>query len=439
MEKQMNFDSIKRTLNGFLIALTIFMASPPVAMAFVADTTSLNGSLTGLWNNADQPGWGTAITHQYGMIFATFYTYDKTGNPTWYVASACAVSGSGCTGPLYNVTGGTNPIDVWNAPNKIVTQVGTVTFTFTDANTGTMSYTINGSNGIKTITKPVFASPPTGGGIGAANSLLNGSFTGLWNNADQPGWGTAIIHQYGIIFATFYTYDNAGNPTWYVASSCPVSGNGCTGPLYTVTGGTNPIDVWNAPNKIVTQVGTVTFTFINANTGTMSYSINGSNGVKTITKPVFAAPPTGGGPDGANGSLNVTGSSSEPGIFSVIENRLVVDNLEGTSMSFLSSREMHIAVVLSNLSNAPGAFVMYTNIHEMKAYGCWFGRLPHSSEFPSSLASFGDCNGVSVDHNNRTVTFSNVILKGLILGDGQEPSGPVILNGILPYNSNIEN
>jgi hypothetical protein len=39
MENQMNFDSIKRTLNGFLVALTIFMASPPAAMAFVADTT----------------------------------------------------------------------------------------------------------------------------------------------------------------------------------------------------------------------------------------------------------------------------------------------------------------------------------------------------------------------------------------------------------------
>jgi hypothetical protein len=59
MEKQMKFDSIKRTLNGLLAALAIFMASPSVAMAFVADTASLNGSLTGLWNNADQPGWGT--------------------------------------------------------------------------------------------------------------------------------------------------------------------------------------------------------------------------------------------------------------------------------------------------------------------------------------------------------------------------------------------
>ena len=314
----MNVDSIKRTLNGLLVALTIFMASP-TAMAFVADTASPNGSLTGLWNNADQPGWGTAITHQYGIIFATFYTYDSAGNPTWYVASECAVSDSGCTGPLYTVTGGTNPIDVWNAPNKIVTQVGTVTFTFTDANTGTMSYSINGSNGVKTITKSVFVSAPAGGGTGGANSSLNGSFTGLWNNADQPGWGAAVTHQYGMIFATFYTYDSAGNPTWYVASACPVSGSGCTGPLYAVTGGTNPIDVWNAPNKIVTQVGTMTFTFTDANTGTMSYSINGSNGTKTITKSVFASPPTGGntvgGTGGPSGSLTVTGSSSEPGTF----------------------------------------------------------------------------------------------------------------------------
>ncbi|RFC34175.1 MAG: hypothetical protein DID91_2727702307 [Candidatus Nitrotoga sp. MKT] len=430
----MKFDSIKRTLNGLLVALTIFMASP-TAMAFVADTTALNGSLTGLWNNADQPGWGAAITHQYGMIFATFYTYNNAGNPTWYVASACPVSGSGCTGPLYTVTGGTNPIDVWNAPNKVVTQVGTVAFTFTDANTGTMSYSINGSNGVKTITKSVFASPPIGGGTGEINGSLNGSLTGLWNNADQPGWGAAVTHQYGMIFATFYTYDNAGSPTWYVASACPVSGSGCTGPLYTVTGGTNPIDVWNAPNKVVTQVGTMTFTFTDANTGTMSYSINGLNGVKTIIKSVFASPPTGRVTGGANGSLTITGSSSEPGTFlPASKAHDVEDNLNGTSMSWsdlLSERELF--VYTSNLSNAPGALVLFLNYRNpTNFHACWFGTFPNSSEFTGSHASFGDCNGITIDHNSRMVTFSNVKLG---LGDdGPEPPGSLItLNGKLLY------
>lgn len=147
---------ILRILSSIFTIFTLTMAAP--VMAFTVCTSPSN--LTGLWNNPDEPGWGVAITHQFGTIFATLFTYDIAGNPTWYAASNCAVSGSGCSGALYSVTGGSSPTAAWNAPNKIVTQVGTLTLSFTDADTGTMSYTINGSNGMKAIARFVFATAP---------------------------------------------------------------------------------------------------------------------------------------------------------------------------------------------------------------------------------------------------------------------------------------
>jgi hypothetical protein len=172
---------IKRAFISFLTAFAFAISSP--TMAFTADTTSANGSLTGLWNNAAESGWGASLIHQYGTIFATFYTYDAAGNPSWYVASACAVSGSGCTGPLYSVTGGTNLILQWNAAHKAVNPVGTATFAFTDVNTGTMSFTINGVNGSKAIARSIFASAPVV--VAPASSGLDGTWS-------CPGYSSTI-------------------------------------------------------------------------------------------------------------------------------------------------------------------------------------------------------------------------------------------------------
>ncbi len=47
-------------------------------------------------------------------------------------------------------------------PTKVVaTAVGTATFTFTDGNTGTFDYTVNGVTQTKAITREVFVTPGT--------------------------------------------------------------------------------------------------------------------------------------------------------------------------------------------------------------------------------------------------------------------------------------
>ncbi|WP_239289042.1 hypothetical protein [Candidatus Nitrotoga sp. 1052] len=148
-----------RTYFGAVLALAFLLVSPMASSTGFTVYTTIS-PMTGLWWNQDESGWGVGLTQQYGVIFATLYTYDFEGRPTWYVASNCVVAADGCTGDLYAVTGG-SPLTVpWNSANKIVTTVGTINFAFTDTNTGTMNYTINGVTGSRAITRQIFATEP---------------------------------------------------------------------------------------------------------------------------------------------------------------------------------------------------------------------------------------------------------------------------------------
>ena len=114
-----------------------------------------------LWWNANEPGWGVSLTQDHGQLFAAWYVYDASGKAVWYVASDCQLSangssGNGCSGDLYQVSGGSPLTASWNGANKVTTRVGSVTFAFSDANNGTLSYTLNGVAGSRSITRQPF-------------------------------------------------------------------------------------------------------------------------------------------------------------------------------------------------------------------------------------------------------------------------------------------
>jgi len=110
---------------------------------------------TDLWYNANESGWGMAISHQSDVMFLAWYVYDSGGKPFWYVAPACAVSGSGCSGSLYRTTG--PALGPTFNPNQVQAfQVGSAIVSFIDANTAVLSYTVDGVSATKTITRQTF-------------------------------------------------------------------------------------------------------------------------------------------------------------------------------------------------------------------------------------------------------------------------------------------
>lgn len=113
------------------------------------------------------------------------------------------------------------------------------------------------------------------------------SFTDLWWNPAEPGWGVTITHRpTGIAFVTWFTYDSFGNSKWYVASECRMSNSRCTGTLYETRGPAFGA-TFDSSLVSVRAVGSVTLAFSTQGLGLMSYTVNGVSGSKFIVRQVF--------------------------------------------------------------------------------------------------------------------------------------------------------
>ena len=143
-----NTGALKFTINGASGSKSISRQ--------VFGTSSSGTNYSDLWWNSNESGWGAALTHQGNTIFLTVYTYDASGAPTWFVASACAMAGSGCSGDLYQVTGGSAPNAAWSGGTSVA-KVGTVSIAFSTSDAATMTYTINGTTQSKAIARQAFA------------------------------------------------------------------------------------------------------------------------------------------------------------------------------------------------------------------------------------------------------------------------------------------
>lgn len=110
-------------------------------------------SLTGLWWNPSESGWGVTLDHQSDFIFATFFIYDSNGRPYWVVSQLDGISTAPATftGNVYATTGTAFSISPFIAGDTKVTTVGTATLSKVDSNHATLAYTVNGLRIEKTI------------------------------------------------------------------------------------------------------------------------------------------------------------------------------------------------------------------------------------------------------------------------------------------------
>jgi YVTN family beta-propeller protein len=257
-----------------------------------AATVPIN--VQGLWWRASESGWGVNLAHQGDKVFATWFTYDAAGNGVWFVMSDGQHKGNNTySGTLHRTSG--SPFSAFDPSRVGYTEVGNVTFSFTDSNTGTMTAMVNGSTITKPISRMVFSSPvPTcavGGSAGAQPVYQD-----LWWKSpagSESGWGVNIAHQGDTLFATWYTYGADGQPMWLSASNVVRTGNGTySGALTRSWGPPYNAATWD-PSKVTRMAaGNVTFAFTDANNGTMSYTVEGVTQAKAITRIAFGSPAT---------------------------------------------------------------------------------------------------------------------------------------------------
>jgi hypothetical protein len=214
----------------------------------------------------------------------------------WLVMSSGVKTGAtSYAGTLFRTTGPAFSDVPWTSSQVALATVGSATFSFTDGDNGTFTYTVNGITQSKAITRQVFASPvPTctaGGTPGAAPNYQD-----LWwrSPADsESGWGVNLTHQGDTLFATWFTYDAARKGLWLVMSNGVRTGAGTyTGTLFRTAGPAFNATPWNPALVSLSTVGSATFAFSDANNGTFTYTVDGFTQAKPITRQVYASPPT---------------------------------------------------------------------------------------------------------------------------------------------------
>jgi len=252
----------------------------------------------GLWWKSpaeSESGWGINLAHQGDTIVATWFTYDLTGKAWWLIMTAPLTSTGVYKGTLVQETGPPFNSVPFNPTQVRGTVVGTGTLTFTDLNTGTFAYTVNGITQTKPITRQVFGQVPMCT-FGIQNDLtLAYNYQDLWWAApagSESGWGINLTHQGDTIFATWFTYDLDRTPLWLAVTAPKTAAGTYSGTLYRTTGPPFNAVPFLPANVTATAVGTATFTFTDGNTGTFDYTVNGVTQTKSITREVFVSPGT---------------------------------------------------------------------------------------------------------------------------------------------------
>jgi hypothetical protein len=231
------FKNIARLGAAFMAAITL--ALPASASTYSIDYTDLWG---GGQPAPTENGWGLNLVQQGDIIFATMFVYGSDNSPRWFSASALAPSNNGSTwsGSLAQTTG---PYfgAAWTA-NATGTVVGTMTVSFSNANTGQLNYTVNGVPVNKAISRftlrgPNLAGHYLGGAVATCNTgsqiLIFDSLTVTQNSSAVSmrvdffnGSGTASICTYsGTMSVTGRTGSISGTYSCTFGSTAGNAGN----------------------------------------------------------------------------------------------------------------------------------------------------------------------------------------------------------------------
>ncbi len=139
-------------LKTMLAACVLFISS------VVTSTVARANNYQDLWWVPAESGWGINISQQGDVMFATWFIYGANGQPTWVFLSRAERSGAlgnTFTGSLSQAISGSAFSAVPFVPSTVANfrAVGSASLVFSDARTGTLTYSIDGATVVKQITR----------------------------------------------------------------------------------------------------------------------------------------------------------------------------------------------------------------------------------------------------------------------------------------------
>ena len=267
-------------------------------------------TLSGLWWNEAEPGWGLAVEQQHdgpfsSGLFAVWATHGGDGSPTWFFGSGFPVAPPcdenedfECPAPfpgrwagtLYQTTGPAFSAPFESSP-VTATAVGSIDLQFpVTGDTGMFAYQIGSVGGEHTFKRAVFGDPVRQCFFTAAIVPDAANHQGLWWNPSESGWALQVNHQDEAIFALWFTYDDAGKPIWLSFTAQKDGGGSYAGTVYRTSGA--PFSMASTASPVFSAaVGSATLTFGDDGRGSFAYAVNGVSRTKAIERQQLAQDP----------------------------------------------------------------------------------------------------------------------------------------------------
>ncbi len=263
------------------------------AHAAVAAAQALAGTsganYQGLWWRAGgtESGWGVNLADQGDQIFATWYTYDAAGKAWWLSMLANRTTGETFNGVIYTTSGPPFNNNTNQTAFMPAQPVGNGILSFTDANNGSFSYTVNGVAQTKPIARydlgtgaqPLCTySPATPNFSGASN------YQDLWwvANGAESGWGINFAHQGRCDLRDVVHLRQHRNAPLWLSVLATFNGSVYTGTLYRTAGPT--FSSYNSSQWAATPTGTASIAFADGNHATFGYTTSGQDGLPAVSQ-----------------------------------------------------------------------------------------------------------------------------------------------------------
>jgi lysyl endopeptidase len=280
----------------YYVAVAHWMPDGVATYQVHADFSTVTDNYSDIWYTPSEGGWGISLTHQGNNIAGALYTYDLDGSSMWLLMAGGARQADGSyladllryTGPAFNAS-------PWPVQSVSSTKVGTMRILFTGHSNAQLTYTVNGVSVSKAISRFVYDKQPTCG-FSIFDRSYTFNFQDIWWTSPESGWGLNLAHQGDVVAGALYTYDQAGKSLWLLMAGNSTRTLTSTSVVYTsdllrYTGPPFNASPWPATSAS-TKVGTMSVAFTTGNQGTLTYTVNGVQVVKSINRFVFSSPMT---------------------------------------------------------------------------------------------------------------------------------------------------
>ncbi|ADE16646.1 peptidase S8 and S53 subtilisin kexin sedolisin [Nitrosococcus halophilus Nc 4] len=240
---------------------------------------------SGVWWSPAQNGHGFFFDVRNGTLVATWYTYDRAGNPFWLLSGGSMETSSHYSGTLYAFQGpvlkpSLNSLFDSGGSTVVSKGVGRLDIDFINSGEAAIQIQLNGDNLISSNTFNLQAQPFLG--YPAAEQTPQVPYTskhdGLWWNGQQNGHGFFINIQDTVLTAAWYVYDDReGEPFWVLTAGPMSSATTYSGTAYYFLGpalpsGTDIANNFDAVGSTINGVasGNLSISFTSDTTATVA-------------------------------------------------------------------------------------------------------------------------------------------------------------------------